>query len=52
MVFGLQNYSTEGIIVEGVEASHELQVAKDMGVYLIQGFLFGRPQEMPDRPVS
>lgn len=52
MVFGLQNYSTEGIIVEGVESSHELQVAKDMGVYLIQGYLFGRPQEMPDRPSS
>lgn len=46
LVFGLQNYATEGIIAEGVETEKELKVVKDIGIYLIQGFLFGRPQEI------
>ena len=46
LVFGLRNYATEGIIAEGIETEKELKVMKDTGIYLIQGFLFGRPQEL------
>lgn len=46
LIFGLRNYSTEGIIAEGIETETELRVVKDIGIYLVQGFLFGRPQEL------
>jgi diguanylate cyclase (GGDEF)-like protein/PAS domain S-box-containing protein len=42
----LQMYSTQGIIAEGIETEKELQVVKDIGIYLIQGFLLGMPQEL------
>jgi EAL domain-containing protein (putative c-di-GMP-specific phosphodiesterase class I) len=45
LVFALSNYSTEGIIIEGVETDQELRIAKATGVFLIQGYLFGKPQE-------
>jgi diguanylate cyclase (GGDEF)-like protein/PAS domain S-box-containing protein len=45
LVFALSNYSTEGIIIEGVETEQELQIAKATGVFLIQGYLFGKPRE-------
>lgn len=44
VVFALGNYSAEGIIIEGVENEHELQVAKNVGVFLVQGYLFGVPR--------
>ena len=43
---GLRNCSKEGIIAEGVENARELQVVKDLGIYLVQGFLLGKPEEM------
>jgi diguanylate cyclase (GGDEF)-like protein/PAS domain S-box-containing protein len=46
LVQALRNYSTEGIIAEGVETEKELQVVKDIGIYVVQGYLLGRPQEM------
>jgi diguanylate cyclase (GGDEF)-like protein/PAS domain S-box-containing protein len=44
LIFGLRNYSTEGIIAEGVETEKELKVVKEMGIFLVQGFLFSKPQ--------
>ncbi len=46
LIAALRNYSTEGIIGEGVETEQELQVTLNMGVMLIQGFLFGRPTDL------
>ncbi|MCI0529755.1 MAG: EAL domain-containing protein, partial [Nitrospira sp.] len=42
----LRNYSTQGIIAEGIETEKELHVVKDIGIYLVQGFLLGKPQEL------
>jgi diguanylate cyclase (GGDEF)-like protein len=39
----LYNYTAEGIIAEGVELEEELEVVKELGVDLVQGFLFGKP---------
>jgi diguanylate cyclase (GGDEF)-like protein/PAS domain S-box-containing protein len=46
LVQALRNYSTEGIIAEGIETDKELKVAKNLGIHLVQGFLLGRPQEL------
>ncbi len=46
LIFGLKNYATDGIIAEGIETKKELKVAKELGIFLIQGFLLGRPQEL------
>ncbi|MCI0527116.1 MAG: EAL domain-containing protein, partial [Nitrospira sp.] len=46
VIFGLKNYASEGIIAEGVETEKELQVVKDLGIFIVQGFLFGKPQEL------
>lgn len=42
----LRTYSIEGIIAEGIETEEEMQVVKEMGVFIIQGFLLGRPEEI------
>lgn len=42
----LRMYSTEGIIAEGIETEKELRVVKDIGIYSVQGFLLGMPQEL------
>jgi diguanylate cyclase (GGDEF)-like protein len=46
LIQALRNYSKEGIIAEGVETVKELETVKDLGVYLVQGFLLGRPKEL------
>jgi len=46
LVLALQNYVVAGIIAEGVETEKELQVVKSVGIHLVQGFLFGKPQEL------
>ena len=46
MIQALRNYASEGIIAEGIEKENELQIVKDMGISLIQGFLLGRPHEL------
>lgn len=53
MIQALENYTSEGIIAEGietvaegVETEKEMQVVKEMGVYLVQGFSLGKPQEL------
>ena len=43
---GLRNCSMGGLIAEGIETNEELQVIKDLGIFLVQGFLFGKPQEL------
>jgi diguanylate cyclase (GGDEF)-like protein len=45
LVLAFKNYSKEGIIAEGIETEKELQVAKETGNYLVQGFLLGEPKE-------
>ena len=42
----LQVYSKEGIIAEGIETDKELEVVKELKVRFVQGFLFGKPQEL------
>lgn len=46
LIFALQSYAIEGIIAEGVETEKELEVIKDIGIHLVQGFLFGKPKEL------
>jgi EAL domain-containing protein (putative c-di-GMP-specific phosphodiesterase class I) len=45
-VQALKNYAREGIIAEGVETQKELKVVKEMGIYMVQGFLLGKPQAL------
>jgi EAL domain-containing protein (putative c-di-GMP-specific phosphodiesterase class I) len=42
----LHNYVKEGIIAEGVELDKELEVVKQMGIFKVQGYLLGRPDEL------
>jgi diguanylate cyclase (GGDEF)-like protein/PAS domain S-box-containing protein len=46
LVRALKNYAKEGIIAEGIETEKELNVVKEMGMHIVQGFLFGKPQEL------
>lgn len=46
MVLAMRNYAVEGIIAEGIETEQELQVVKEIGLDLVQGFLLGRPHEL------
>ena len=44
VVQGLMHYAPQGIVAEGVESEEELLVAEQMGVHLVQGHLFGKPE--------
>lgn len=46
LVVALRNCSKEGIIAEGIETEKELQVVKDIKIHMVQGYLFGKPQEL------
>ncbi len=46
LVRAIRNYSKEGIIAEGIETKKELQIVKEMGIDIAQGFLLGKPQEL------
>ncbi len=46
LVRALNNYTSEGIIAEGIETEKELHVVKEMGINLGQGYLLGRPQAL------
>ncbi|MFZ5863445.1 MAG: diguanylate cyclase domain-containing protein [Nitrospirota bacterium] len=46
LLLGLRNCSTEGIIAEGIESAEELEVMRELGIYLVQGYLLGRPKEL------
>lgn len=59
LVRTLKHFVVSGIIVEGVETPEELQVVKEMGIDIVQGFLFGEPAELEEthtedlnRPIS
>ena len=52
LVRGLRNYAKKGIVAEGIELDEELEVVKNMGVHLAQGFLLGRPDRMDARSAS
>ena len=43
VVLGLRQYARQGIVAEGIESEGELAVAKQMGIHLVQGYLFGEP---------
>jgi diguanylate cyclase (GGDEF)-like protein len=46
LLVGLRNCATDGIIVEGIETAEELEVVKAMGLFLVQGFLLGKPEPL------
>ncbi len=46
LVLALRNYSTEGIIAEGIETEKELRVVQGIGITIVQGYLLGKPQEL------
>jgi diguanylate cyclase (GGDEF)-like protein len=53
IVLSLKRYTSEGFIAEGIEAvaegvetEKELEVVREMGIYLAQGFSLGRPAEL------
>ena len=43
LVLGLRQYARQGIVAEGIESEEELAVAKQIGIHLVQGYLFGEP---------
>ena len=51
LVKALENFTTEGIIAEGIETPEELDVVRRTGIRLVQGFLLGRPMPLgSDQP--
>lgn len=50
LLLGLRNCSTDGIIAEGIETAQELGVVKELGIYLVQGYLLGKPEELKPAP--
>ena len=43
VVQGLRHYAPQGIVAEGIESDEELAVTEQMGIHLVQGYLFGKP---------
>lgn len=51
LIAALQEYVTVGMVAEGIETEEELQVVRDLGIYLAQGYLLGKPKAIkPSRP--
>lgn len=46
LLVGLKHCAKEGMIAEGVETEEELNVVKDLGIHIVQGFLFGKPKAL------
>ncbi|MFZ5877017.1 MAG: diguanylate cyclase [Nitrospirota bacterium] len=46
LVRAIRNYAPHGIIAEGIETDHELDVAMELGIDLVQGYRFGKPQPL------
>ena len=44
VVQALRHYAPRGIVAEGIESEEELAVAEQMGIHLVQGHLFGKPE--------
>lgn len=49
LIRAIRNYAAQGIIVEGVETDQELAVVSELGIDLVQGYLFGKPLPLPVR---
>ena len=47
-ILALKNYSAGGIIAEGVETAQEMNVVRELGIHMAQGFLLGKPEEMKE----
>ena len=43
VVLGLRQYAPEGIVAEGIETEQELAVVEQIGIHIVQGYLFGEP---------
>lgn len=50
LVCGLRKITQDGIIAEGIETEEELSVMEELGITLIQGYLFGRPESLTSLP--
>lgn len=50
MTLAMRNFSSEGIIAEGIETEQELNIVREIGLDLVQGFLLGRPHELVSAP--
>lgn len=48
-ILDIARASSTRVIAEGIEMEEELAVLQDMGVDLVQGYLFGRPLEAPEQ---
>ncbi len=48
----LRMYATEGVIAEGVETEKELAAMKGIGIFIVQGFLTGRPEALLPEPAA
>ncbi|HET8760860.1 MAG TPA: EAL domain-containing protein [Nitrospiria bacterium] len=46
LLLGLRNCSTDGLIAEGIESAEEIEVVRELGIYLVQGYLLGKPDEL------
>lgn len=47
LVRAAAQFTTGGIVAEGIELETELEVARELGAGYAQGYLLGRPEEMP-----
>ncbi|MGB3941144.1 MAG: diguanylate cyclase [Candidatus Manganitrophaceae bacterium] len=45
LIATLGHYETTKIIAEGIETEDELRIVEEMGISLVQGFLFGKQEE-------
>lgn len=43
VVLGLRQYARQGIVAEGIETEEELAVVEQIGIHIVQGYLFGEP---------
>ena len=53
VVLGLRQYARQGIVAEGIETEEELAVVEQIGIHIVQGYLFGEPGPInPGEPGS
>jgi diguanylate cyclase (GGDEF)-like protein len=44
LLAALQEYVTIGMVAEGIETEEELEVVRELGISLVQGYLLGKPK--------
>lgn len=44
LIAALQEYVRVGMVAEGIETEEEMEVVNELGVYLAQGYLLGKPK--------